>query len=154
MSAKRDNRVPFEEFPFYIAKLWDARLTRIREPCFRFLPLLPFFLSFFLSFENWSIDATNNRKCAQGFFSIFHGEIRSSTESRVSLYVQEELAGGELEKDGRSKDNGLQPSPPSSSREGDFRIHVTSPIIAITANQSWGIPRFNVSREKSTAIYS
>lgn len=65
----------------------------------------------------------------------------------MPLY-QEELAGGELEKDARSKDNGLQPPLPlPSSREGDFRIHVTSPIIAITANQSWGIPRFNVSRE-------
>lgn len=123
---------------------------------FPFLPP-PSFLSFFLPFdERKLVDRRNEQQemCPRLFFDFSWRDPIEYGVSGVSVYVQKELAGGELEKDGRSKDNGLQPSPPPSSREGDFRIHVTSPIIAITANQSWGISRFNVSREKSTAIYS
>ncbi|KAK1122247.1 hypothetical protein K0M31_009470 [Melipona bicolor] len=58
-------------------------------------------------------------------------EIGSSTPRCLCTGKNWQATKATMEKNAQSKDNGLQPL-----RTENLRIHVTSPIIAITANQS------------------
>lgn len=90
------------------------------------------------------------QKCAQGFFR-FSIQTRSST-------IGVSVLGGRIgrpkrrwKRTPRSKDNGPLPAPSRPRFQpppqgGPSRTRVTSPIIAITANQRTGwLPGFNVS---------